>query len=151
MSRLWCLFVSSVVFCGAQLAATQISNPDHLVVVSGSTGLAYGFLFGVFPSLVANTFGVEGISQNWGYMCMAPVVSGNVFNLLFGTIYDRHSMVMPSGERDCREGLRCYRSAYFITFYAALAAAGITLWSILHERRVLSRRAAGKESHERTA
>jgi len=46
--------------------------------------VAYGFLFGVYPSLVAETFGVHGLSQNWGCMTLAPVISGNIFNLLYG-------------------------------------------------------------------
>lgn len=46
--------------------------------------MAYGFLFGVFPSLVAECFGVNGLSQNWGCMTLAPIVFGNIFNLLYG-------------------------------------------------------------------
>ncbi len=46
--------------------------------------MAYGFLFGVYPSLVAECFGVNGLSQNWGCMTLAPIVFGNIFNLLYG-------------------------------------------------------------------
>ncbi|PGH18344.1 hypothetical protein AJ80_04522 [Polytolypa hystricis UAMH7299] len=151
MSRLWCIFTSSVIFCIAQLAASQISNPHHLIAVSGITGLAYGFLFGVFPSIVAQIFGVAGISQNWGFMTLAPVIFGNIFNLLYGTIYDRHSVVLPGGERDCTEGLECYRSAYYITLYAGVASAFITLWAIWHGKRVMERQRMGKGAHERIA
>ncbi|KAK2742758.1 hypothetical protein FQN55_007699 [Onygenales sp. PD_40] len=150
MSRLWCVFVSAILFCVGQFAGFQVSNPHHLVIVSGITGLAYGFLFGVFPSVVAQTFGVGGISQNWGTMCMAPVISGNIFNLMYGTVYDHHSMVSPKGERDCRDGLECYRSAYLVTFYSGIIGLGIILWSIWHERRVIGY-LGGKGVHERIA
>jgi len=53
---------------------------DRLLIV------AYGFLFGVYPSLVAEAFGVHGLSQNWGCMIFAPVIAGNIFNLLYGTL-----------------------------------------------------------------
>src|SRR5436190_23067571 len=150
VSRFWCLFVSSIVFCVAQVAGLQISDPRQLIIVSVLTGLAYGILYGVYPSLVAHTFGIAGLSQNWGGMCLAPVLSGNVFNLLYGIIYDRHSVVLPDGERDCREGLPCYRNVYWITLCAGLVGAFVTLWSIWHERRVLGRR-VGKQIHERIA
>lgn len=63
MSRFWCLFISSILFLFAQVCGTQIENPHALGFLSGLTGLAYGFLFGVYPALVAETFGVHGLSQ----------------------------------------------------------------------------------------
>ena len=54
MSRFWCLFISSTIFLFAQICGTQIENPHSLSFLSGLTGLAYGFLFGVYPSLVAD-------------------------------------------------------------------------------------------------
>ncbi|XRM38954.1 hypothetical protein ABZX51_002340 [Aspergillus tubingensis] len=136
MSRFWCLFISAFVFTVTQLAGSAISNPHQLAIVSGFTGIAYGFLFGVFPSLVAHTFGIGGLSQNWGVMTLAPVFSGNVFNLLYGSIYDRHSIVEPNGDRDCPDGLACYQSAYYTTFLSGVAGVVACLWSILHERRI---------------
>lgn len=82
MSRFWCLFISSTIFLVAQVCGARIENPHLLGFLSGLTGLAYGFLFGVYPALVAETFGVNGLSQNWGTMTLAPVVFGNIFNLI---------------------------------------------------------------------
>lgn len=107
--------------------------------MSGLTGLAYGALFGVYPALVADSFGVKGLSLNWGAMTMSPVVSGNIFNLAYGAIYDRHSMVLEGGERDCEEGLKCYRSAYWITLAASLVGIVLSLWSVRHEHVVRAR------------
>jgi hypothetical protein len=136
MSRFWCLFISAVVFTLTQLAGTTISHPNSLVIVSGFTGIAYGFLFGVFPSLTAHTFGIGGLSQNWGVMTLAPVFSGNVFNLLYGNIYDGHSVVGRDGDRECPDGLGCYRSAYFMTFVSGLFGIAVCLWSIFRERNI---------------
>lgn len=136
MSRFWCLFFSAVVFTLTQLAGTTISNPNSLVIVSGFTGIAYGFLFGVIPSLTAHTFGIKGLSQNWGVMTLAPVFSGNVFNLLYGNIYDGHSVVADDGDRECPDGLGCYRSAYFMTFISGLFGIAVCLWSIIRERNI---------------
>jgi len=133
MSRFWCLFISSSIFLVAQICGARIENPHVLGFVSGLTGLAYGFLFGVYPALVAETFGVGGLSQNWGCMTLAPIVFGNIFNLIYGHIYDQHSIILPDGQRDCKDGLYCYRNAYFVTLAASIAAVGVSLWSIHHD------------------
>lgn len=149
MSRFWCLFISAVVFTATQFAGAVISNPNTLVIVSGLTGIAYGFLFGVVPSLVAHTFGIGGLSQNWGFMILAPVLSGNVFNLLYGSIFDKHSVVGPDGERDCPDGLGCYQAAYYTTFFSGVAGIAVCLWSIMREKQVHS--AQKKLEHDRLA
>ena len=116
-SRLWCLAVACLVFFLAQVSALLIVNPNLLGLVSGLSGLAYGFLFGVSPSIVAETFGI--------------------FNIFYGKVYDSHSIVQPNGERVCLEGLDCYRSAYWVTLFACIAGSGITLWGIRHQHAKL--------------
>ncbi|TID00046.1 putative membrane protein [Colletotrichum higginsianum] len=133
-SRVWCLVASSVVFFVAQILALHVINPHLLGLVSGLSGIAYGFLFGVFPSIVAETFGIHGLSQNWGLMTLSPVVSGNVFNIFYGKIYDKHSILGPDGERVCHDGLECYRAAYLMTLGACSVGLLLTLWVIRHQR-----------------
>ena len=130
MSRFWCIFLSSVVFTLTQIAGTSINNPNHLYLVSSFTGLAYGFLFGVFPSITAESFGIHGLSQNWGAMTLAPVASSNIFNLFYGAVFDGHSVVEADGTRFCTEGIDCYRTAYVFTLGACAIAFGVTLWII---------------------
>lgn len=144
-SRLWCLFIACLVFLTAQVSALSIRNPHLLGLVSGLSGMGYGFLFGVFPSLVAEAFGIHGLSQNWGFMTLAPVISSNIFNLFYGTIYDKHSVIGPGGERLCHDGLDCYRAAYWVTFAAGCAGLVITLETIRHERAVLARELRGHD------
>jgi MFS family permease len=119
-SRFWCLVGSSSVFTLAQFAGFSISNPNWLWILSSVSGLGYGFLFGVYPALIADAFGVSGLSANWGFMTIAPVIFGDIFNLLYGTIYDAHSKLLPSGERVCGDGLNCYRASYVVTFICAV-------------------------------
>lgn len=133
MSRFWCIVTSSTIFMIAQVLATRILNPNFLFVVSSLTGLGYGFLFGVYPALVADAFGVHGLSLNWGCMIISPVLFGNIFNIGYGKIYDSHSTVTPDGKRECPAGLDCYRSAYWMSFSASVLALVISLWSIQHE------------------
>lgn len=69
-------------------------------------------------------------------MTLSPVISGNVFNLFYGIVYDKHSIVEPNGERECTEGLNCYRSAYIMTVFACLAGLAISVWSIWYTHRL---------------
>jgi hypothetical protein len=91
-------------------------------------------LFGVFPSIVAETFGIHGLSQNWGVMTLSPVVSGNIFNLFYGTVFDKHSVQEPGGELVCHDGIECYHSAYLVTLSACAVGLAVTLWVIRHQR-----------------
>lgn len=132
-SRVWCLVVAGFIFTIAQVCALDMVNPNLLGFVSGLSGLGYGFLFGVFPSIVAESFGIHGLSQNWGLMTMSPVVSGNIFNLFYGVVFDHHSVVGPNGERSCVEGLQCYRAAYLVTLGSCIVGFVLTLFVIRHQ------------------
>lgn len=70
-------------------------------------------------------------------MTLAPVIFGNIFNLLYGRIYDSHSVTDDdSGDMICHLGVACYASAYWITFVSALGGIGLVAYSIWHENRV---------------
>ena len=122
--------ISATIFLLAQLSATLVTTPPYLSLISGLTGLAYGFLFGVHPTLVAETFGVHGLSQNWGAMTLANIIGGNIFNILYGRVYDSQSVIKPDGQRDCREGRDCYKAAYIVTRGAAAVGLAGSLWSV---------------------
>ncbi|KAI9843650.1 MAG: hypothetical protein M1838_002525 [Thelocarpon superellum] len=115
-SRQWCAVVASLLFTTAQICAIRIENPHHLWAVSGLTGLGYGVLS-------------RKHSASMGYR-KTPIISGNIFNLLYGRIYDHHSTLLPSGGHTCPDGLACYRTAYCVTLAAALLGIVISLWSI---------------------
>lgn len=136
-SRFWTLVASASIFVVAQCVGLRLEDPHHLFWLSGLTGLAYGCLFGVYPALVADAFGAKGLGINWGCMTWAPVISGNVYNLAYGSILDRHSVFKgtPSGggERSCDEGRNCYASAYWITLLSSAVGVVWALWCIRQE------------------
>lgn len=153
MSRFWCLFAASIIFVLAQISALSITNPPLLVLVSGLSGFGYGMLFGVYPSLVAHTFGVHGLSQNWGVMTLAPVISGNIFNLVYGSIYDAHSVVDDkTGDRECLQGRTCYQGAFWMTLTSSIGAVLLCLYSIWHDNMSIKKRSqkSRRKSHAST-
>ncbi|KAJ2898862.1 hypothetical protein MKZ38_003621 [Zalerion maritima] len=133
-SRVWCLVFASLIFSIAQICALTITNPHWLGFVSGLSGLGYGFLFGVFPSIVAESFGIHGLSTNWGFMTLAPVISSNIFNIFYGVVYDNHTTVGDNGSRQCNDGLSCYWAAYLVTLGACLLGILITGGVIRHQK-----------------
>ncbi|KAL5388069.1 hypothetical protein PMIN06_011491 [Paraphaeosphaeria minitans] len=132
-SRFWCVVVAATVFVIAQVCATRIENPNHLWAVSGLCGLAYGILFGVLPAVVVDAFGPDNFAVNWGVMTLAPVVSGNIFNLFYGAVYDSHSEVQVGGEFNCDEGIVCYKAAYYVTLVSSALGIVACLWAIQTE------------------
>lgn len=134
-SRYWSLVTSSIIFVLAQISGITIQNPNLLFLLSGFTGLGYGALFGVFPALVADAFGAKGLGINWGAMTMAPVISGNIFNLAYGAILDSHSGPVDGHDRLCSDGKSCYSSAYGMTLVASLVGVVWSLWCVWHEAR----------------
>ena len=150
-SRYWCVLISSCIFCVAQACGARIEKPELLVFVSGLTGLAYGFHFGVYPSLVADSFGIGGLSQNWGAMTLSAIVGGNIFNLLYGRIFDAHSIIKDDGSRVCLEGLQCYSHAYWITFGGSLIGMTLALISIRHDHKKKWRARKGYREFDREA
>ncbi|KAI0840836.1 MFS general substrate transporter [Hypoxylon sp. FL0890] len=143
-SRVWCLVIASGIFSIAQICALNITNPHLLGFVSGFSGLGYGFLFGVFPSIVAESFGIHGLSQNWGFMTLSPVISSNIFNLFYGTVFDAHSIIDKDGVSSCTEGLNCYWAAYVVTLCACGLGLVVTLWVIWHQRKTRLAESAAK-------
>lgn len=147
---MWCLTIAALIFLTAQIFALNIENPHFLGLVSGLSGLGYGLLFGCYPSIVAEAFGVHGLSTNWGFMTLSPVISGNVFNLFYGLVFDRQSVVLPNGARSCTEGLHCYRNAYVVTVVACLVGLLLSLWCIRYRHRQELLEANSKDA-DRTA
>lgn len=141
-SRFWTLVSSACIFTAAQIVGLTLQDPNELFLLSGLTGLAYGALFGVYPALVADAFGPSGMGINWGAMTMAPVISGNVFNLVYGSILDKHSYSNGGnggeggnpGEMICSDGRDCYAGAYYLTLTSSVVGVAWSLWCIRHEK-----------------
>lgn len=84
-------------------------------------------------------------------MTLSPVFSGNIFNLFYGIVYDRHSVVKDGGERECTEGLECYRAAYKVTVVACLVGLVVSLWSIWYIHKKKGEEERRREEEEREA
>ncbi|EJD34184.1 MFS general substrate transporter [Auricularia subglabra TFB-10046 SS5] len=69
-----CLVAAAFIF--SQIVAARIEDPDALWIASGLLGVAYGGLFGLYPVIIIEWFGLAG---------------GNIFSLAFGRNLDAHA------------------------------------------------------------
>jgi hypothetical protein len=67
-------------------------------------------------------------------MTVSPILSGNVFNLFYGAIFDKHSIIDDSGNRICHQGIECYHSAYLITLGSCALGLAAAFWVIRQDK-----------------
>ncbi|WVW79010.1 hypothetical protein I302_100973 [Kwoniella bestiolae CBS 10118] len=157
--RIWFLPIVAILFTISQVSALETTRVQSLWMVSTLLGLAYGALFNVMPMLVLEWFGMKHFSQNWGWTAVAPVIGGNAFNLLFGKVYDSHTLgrigtedgtdtpegdvvemirsllkrdgggIPDDGKHDCIVGEECYGSAFKISTIGTLIALALSIWA----------------------
>lgn len=129
------LLASAVIFLVLNVCILANRSSGSVVFFTALMGFAYGEMFGIAPVLTSELFGLRWLSTNWGMMSMAPGVSGNVFNLIFGHVYDSHS---DPDTHICTDGADCYRSAFLFTgigVFVAVILATVLFWHHMKEAR----------------
>ncbi|KAL4067164.1 major facilitator superfamily domain-containing protein [Scleroderma yunnanense] len=157
LPRAYSLCVVSSFFIISQVFAISVSSVSALWFASILLGLAYGSLFGATPAILIEWFGLAHLSENWGYLCMAPLVGGNLFSIMFGRNLDAHtpsadpdmspgaghgltvlrwliSRDVPT-ERQCLAGRECYISSLQVTLMVCIVALALSTWAGIRDRR----------------
>lgn len=132
-------------------------------------GLAYGSVFSLFPTVCLEWFGMRKFtissatiplkdvifhhpaplahfSENWGYMCMSPVIAANLFSLVFGRNLDAHErLARPSFDLhelrrtvsgpQCLEGRKCYVDTIYLTAFCTFLAILLSIWAGYRDRQ----------------
>ncbi|KAJ2060644.1 hypothetical protein GGI17_003612 [Coemansia sp. S146] len=121
-----------VVFCMvlSQIIAGAAENLTTLLVGSALTGLSYGFLFGVMPTLVSVWFGTKHFGSNWGMTTVFIGFSGQGLGAFFGYIYDSN---MPDQDPSKCKGGACYRDAFVLSMGVGML--GLLAAIVLARRR----------------
>ncbi|KAI6010581.1 hypothetical protein EDC04DRAFT_788257 [Pisolithus marmoratus] len=96
------------------------------------------------------------LSENWGYVTLAPLVGGNIFSIMFGRNLDAHTPHEEDtshdvtrviggaslSEHQCLIGRECYVSSLRVTLVACMVALALSTWAATREER--RQRAVGK-------
>ncbi|KAJ7149060.1 major facilitator superfamily domain-containing protein [Mycena crocata] len=138
------VLVSSLFFC-SQLLAAQISEVESLWKASVLVGLSYGTIFGLFPTVCIEFFGLSHFSENWGYLSLSPLAGGNLFSIAFGRNLDAHEPAagestttdITAAAHQCLEGRSCYVATLGLTSTACFAAILLSALAAWRERRKL--------------
>jgi len=152
LPRSYCISLVAVLFIISQLMAMLTDDVTGLWMVSLMLGLAYGGLFGLFPMMAFEWFGMPHFSENWGFLSLSPILGGNLFSIAFGRNLDAHSpssteRTLPSplktnlsradtsSEPQCIEGRSCYVATLYITVAACCLALGLSIWAAWRDRQ----------------
>ena len=151
IARIWFLPVVASMFIITQITALETTHVDHLWIVSTMLGFAYGSMINIISMLTLEWFGMAHFSQNFGTINLSPILGGNLFNLLFGYVYDSNTIGrigMPESEslnatvailsrsggvvanddqHACLLGEACYGTAFRTTTMACILALIISL------------------------
>ncbi|OZJ05781.1 hypothetical protein BZG36_01291 [Bifiguratus adelaidae] len=102
VSRLWSFMAFGLVMVFAQsLGVWFVNDLDHLIYLTVLTGLSYGGVFSVSPTITAEFWGTRRFGTNWGWVSWAPALGGLVCNLVFGGVFDGEATrqkVIPEDE-----------------------------------------------------
>ncbi|KAI8984864.1 MFS general substrate transporter [Trametes punicea] len=101
LPRSFCIVLVAAMFIISQVMCYSIDSVSNLWKASALLGVAYGGLFGLFPTLVIEWFGLPHFSENWGFVSLSPMLGGNIFSIAFGRNIDSHGTdddASPAGD-----------------------------------------------------
>lgn len=160
--RAWCISIVAMTFIISQLAGLCVRDIEHLQFAAALVGISYGGVFGLFPTIIIEWFGMGAqnplfrpdplgltgfvkssplsnhhtghFSENWGLLSLSPLVAGNIFSMTFGWILDAHSSYSGHAMR-CLEGAGCYSASLYVTTCACLCALILAFVAAKRDRR----------------
>lgn len=131
----------------SQLLGLHLRQASQLFVALWLNGFSYGFLFCAMPAVVADVFGLEKFSYNWGVINLAPIVPLYLFTLWFGKVYDANSEVVVMSLADaatdalvvtkthqCLHGAGCYAQVFRLTLWVAVLLVLVVLFYFSRRR-----------------
>lgn len=90
LHRLWFFWFAAL---GLVIGMTQllfISTATQLIPCTVMIAIVYGITFGIAPATISE-FGTKAFARNWGLLLCAPAIGSQLFNVLFGTVYQHHT------------------------------------------------------------
>jgi len=95
-----------------------VRSQQAVWALSLGTGIAYGAVFTILPSLVSSVWGLSNLGRNFGVITYAPFIGTPLFSYLYAFVAASNA----AGDSVCK-GVRCWS----LTFATTTAAAGVSL------------------------
>lgn len=113
--KVWFLFAVTLLGAAGQLAALYAPN---FTAVSVLSGLSYGGLFTIYPTIIASIWGVDMMGSTWGSFMVAPAIGSISFSLFYGLQVDR-----------CGGSAGCLDNYFRFTAFCLAASSGFVLFA----------------------
>lgn len=147
IQRLWNIVASSLItfatcylLTGWSLTKSEFDFSIGVITLcSAFCGYSYGVLFGTFPSIIAETFGIKEYSTNWGLVTTGGLWSVKLFA---GFLEGELSSKADPNTGICSQGISCLESTFRLTALWTACTIGVTLFMInslsrrRHHRRI---------------
>ncbi|KAH7056759.1 major facilitator superfamily domain-containing protein [Linnemannia elongata] len=136
ISRVGFLLYAGVCVWLGQTFGARVQDIEDLVRVSLLVGLGYGSVFGVAPAIVSEWFHVSNFGTNWGWMSVTGAIGGQVFNLIFGWLYDVEAQHEHTLE--CF-GTECFHKSFVVGSISSFIGLSVLIYLAILTRRPSSR------------
>jgi len=153
--RSFCITFVAAMFVISQFMLYFVEDVAQLWKTSSVLGFAYGGLFGLYPTIVIEWFGLPHFSENWGFVSLSPMIGSNILSLAFGRNLDAHAPEselrangtlalaanslanradLPSSHQ-CLDGRACYVDTIRLTIAACLLGLALGIYAGWRDRR----------------
>jgi len=127
-------FISRVFFlCGAALLlavtflrmGVNVRSQGALWSLSVGTGIAYGTIFTILPSIVSSVWGLSNLGRNFGILTYAPFIGTPLFSYFYAFV-----SAHQSGDQGVCQGTSCWQLTFGVSAGAVLLVFGtcFILW-----------------------
>ncbi|KAI9024921.1 major facilitator superfamily domain-containing protein [Phycomyces nitens] len=135
--RLWIFWSASLAFLlTTNFLVRSVASTDDLLFGTIMMAIVYGAVFGVAPASTAE-FGTQVFVRNWGWLLYSPAFGSQIFNILFGILYD--AQAKRQGAQYCK-GAVCFQNTFLIGNVLGVMCLFVLGWAIANQRpkRLLS-------------
>ncbi|KAI7830536.1 major facilitator superfamily domain-containing protein [Gamsiella multidivaricata] len=132
ISRIGFLLYAGICVWLGQTFGANVSDIGDLTKVSVLVGLGYGSVFGVAPTIVSEWFGVNSFGSNWGWISVGNAIGGQIFNLIFGSLYDRQAQ--HEHTLQCF-GPECFRTSFVLGTCSSSLGVAVLIYLAFITRR----------------
>jgi len=113
------------------MASYTLNSVNQLWIVSIATGLGYGLIFTLIPTLIMRAWPRQ-FGRNFGILNYAAALGSLCFSMLFAFVNDSVALESPltfeeTTTATCRLGRRCFAPSFFIAAITLSVAFFITL------------------------
>lgn len=127
-------FAASILLASSLLMVFAVKTAASLWTLSVGSGLTYGLISTIGPSLVSRVWGEADFGRNFGILWSIAAIGPLLFGLLYGEVSDHFAREQNSGS--CK-GVDCFRFTFIVISIGSITA--LLLISFLGRRKTWRR------------